>query len=95
VPVADQQYILTVINGEERYTATEILTSAPELEDEVEQRDDAALSGDEVEVRYYFQDDGPQDNFYLSAVECPYIRFPTYEWSLMSIYKVTGHISHS
>jgi hypothetical protein len=77
-PVIGETYTLTIGYSGQRYTASETLVTAPELGDRVEQNNDGGFGGDEIEVKYYFQDNGSEDNFYMSSVQAPFVKFPVY-----------------
>lgn len=77
-PVAGETYSLTINYDGETYTSSETLTTCPELQDNIEQVNDGGFSGDEIEIRYYFQDNGSEENFYLSSVQAPFLKVPSY-----------------
>lgn len=64
VPVLDQTYVLTVIYKGQTYTATESLKSVAPIS-RIEQNDQGGFSGNEIEIKSYFNDPADQDNFYL------------------------------
>ena len=77
-PVIGEAYTLTILLNGETYTATETLISAPDIEDTIEQNDEGGMAGDEVEITYYYQDDGTLENYYLYGVRTGHVAFPQY-----------------
>ena len=78
-PVIGETYFLTVIANGETYTATESLIASPTI-DNVEQDDEGGFLGDEIEVKFFFQDNGTTTDFYL-------VQFDS-NFSLLSEYDV-------
>ncbi len=77
VPSIGETYTLTVINDGETYTATEKLFAVPEITNIV-QDDEGGFTGDNIELRYYFQDNGAENNFYLARIDTNIYPFPHY-----------------
>ena len=77
-PVIGETYILTVISAGQTYTATETLYTCPDISNIV-QNNDGGFLGDEIEVRFFFQDNGAEDNWYLSRFDAPVIPYPDYD----------------
>lgn len=77
VPVIGETYQLTVIQGGQTYKATEKLIKVPAISG-VTQRSDVGLTGSDIEVKFLFQDDGSEDNFYLSRYDTTVNAFPEY-----------------
>ncbi|MBC7524269.1 MAG: DUF4249 domain-containing protein [Flavobacterium sp.] len=63
VPVINQNYTLTIVNNGITYTATEKLFATPAIEN-VEQITLPGLTGDATQIKFFFQDNGAEDNFY-------------------------------
>lgn len=79
VPVIGETYTLNVFVEGEAYTATESLVGVPEIEENIEQNNTGGMAGDEVEITYYYQDDGSQENYYLySVTNSSHVAFPQY-----------------
>lgn len=78
VPVIDETYVLTVNYAGQTYTATEKMIPVPEITS-VAQRDDAGFSGEDIEVKFFFQDNGSQTNSYMSRFVTPVNAFPEFE----------------
>jgi hypothetical protein len=74
-PVIGETYTLMINYGGQEYTASETLVTTPDLE-RIEQLNNAGFDGDEIELKYYFQDDGATDNFYMSSVAAPFMKYP-------------------
>lgn len=75
VPVLNGTYTLNVTTGSDSYTATETLFPAPDI-GEVEQDNDGGFLGDEIEVRFFYQDDPAADNYYVARFDSEVIPFP-------------------
>lgn len=78
-PVIGETYTLTITLNGETYTATETLIDVPSMEDIIDQRNTGGISGDEVEITYYYQDNGSQENYYLNRILNPRVAFPVFE----------------
>lgn len=79
VPAIGETYTLKITLNGQTYTAAETLTNVPNMEDTIDQNDKGGFGGDEVEITYYFQDNGDQDNYYLHSFENPRIAFPEFQ----------------
>lgn len=77
IPEIDETYELTVLVDGETYTASEQLVSAPEIT-HIEQHDNGGFFGEDTEVRFYYQDNGEETNFYLSKFNTDFLLFPEY-----------------
>ncbi len=78
VPVINGHYTLTVIHAGQTYTAEETLYAVPEI-GEVVQRADGGFLGDNIEVKFFFQDNAIEDNFYLVRFDTPVLPYPDYD----------------
>lgn len=76
-PVIGENYTLTIIHDGETYTASEKLYPTPELEDPI-QKNDGGFTGDNIELTYYFQDNGAEKNFYTARIDTDIYPFPHY-----------------
>jgi len=76
-PIVGETYVLAINYNNQNYTAEETLISTPDL-GRIEQAADAGFDGDEIEVKYYFKDDGSKDDYYMTSVKAPFITFPVY-----------------
>src|SRR6476660_7298258 len=61
-PVIGETYTLAVFTGGQLYTATETLIAAPDITT-VEQEDDGGFSGEDKQIKFFFDDNGAEDNF--------------------------------
>lgn len=77
VPEVGMEYTLTVIANEEVYTAVETMQNLPEFL-YFTQSSDVGFGDDFIEIRYYFQDDPNEDNFYMDRIQEPNKTFPLY-----------------
>ncbi|RAR50920.1 DUF4249 domain-containing protein [Flavobacterium lacus] len=77
VPVVNENYTLVVVSNGETYTATERLLATPEIT-RVEQRSDAGILGDAIEVKFFFDDIPNETNFYFLGIIDPYKVIPEY-----------------
>jgi hypothetical protein len=64
-PILNEVYTLLVITNGQTYTATETLISVPMI-DSVTQNNEGGFTGDEIELKFFFQDNVLEDNFYMS-----------------------------
>lgn len=80
IPEIDKLYTLTIIYNDETYTATEILKDVPTI-DSVEQTEDGGFTGNEKEVKFFFQDNGLVANFYLEQYTSTFTTLPEYDVS--------------
>ncbi len=75
--VIGKTYFLNITVNGETYTATEIFQPVPTI-DSVEQDNEGGFLGDEIEVKFLFQDDGATDNFYLTQYNSDFNLLPEY-----------------
>ena len=78
-PIIDETYTLTIHLNGETYTATETLIASPKIEDRVEQNDKGGMAGDEIELTYYYKDNGFEYNYYLYCFNMKHVIYPQYE----------------
>lgn len=67
IPEINKEYTLNLIVNGEHYTATEILKAVPEIQ-YVEQRIVEGFGDDTIELKYFFQDNPDEDNYYMSQL---------------------------
>lgn len=77
-PVIGQSYTLTIVYEGATYSGTETLLRTPDIVN-IEQTNDGGFIGDETEVRFYFQDNVSEENFYLVRFDAPVIPYPDYD----------------
>jgi hypothetical protein len=78
-PVIGEAYTLRVVLNGETYTATETCTGVPDIENNIVQNNTGGFRGDEVEIKYFYQDNGNEENYYLHRVQSPVSAFPDYK----------------
>jgi hypothetical protein len=96
-PAVGETYRLTVILNEAIYTATETFIGTPDLDTTISQNDKGGMTGDEIEVEFSFQDDGSQDNYYMSRVKTNRVAYPVFNLESDENYqgrKMTEFYSH-
>lgn len=77
-PIINDEYQLTVVYAGQTYKATSKLMPTPEIEFD-EQTMIPGFGGDEmVQVKFYFVDNGNEDNFYLVGAKNSNIVYPEY-----------------
>jgi hypothetical protein len=76
-PVVNETYTLTVIYEGETYTSTEKLLNTPTVT-RIEQDDEGGILGNEVEVKFFFDDLINETNHYLVRIDDPYKVIPEY-----------------
>lgn len=78
VPVVGETYTLTIINDTQVYTATEALYGTPDIANIV-QDDEGGFLNEDYEVRFYYPDNGAEDNFYMHRFDADVIPYPDYD----------------
>lgn len=76
-PVLNENYTLTVITSGQTYTASEKLLEVPTIES-VNQNNEGGFTGDQIELKYFFQDNGAENNFYLVQFNPSFSILPEY-----------------
>ena len=64
IPVINETYTLTVTSNNQTYTATEKLQSVAPIT-EIIQNDKGGFTGDNIEIKTYFNDPANENNYYL------------------------------
>ncbi|MFC4817136.1 DUF4249 domain-containing protein [Flavobacterium sp. GCM10023249] len=67
-PVINENYTLTVLYQGQTYTSTEKLIATPPIINVQQQTVPGPTGADEIQVKYFFQDNGTENNFYLLGV---------------------------
>jgi len=80
VPVIGETYTLTVVNGGQTYTATETMYEVPDIT-YTTQDNEGGFLGEDVEVRFFFQDEAGVENFYMSRFDTAVMPYPDYDVS--------------
>lgn len=77
VPIINENYTLTVIVGANTYTSTNTLIATPVIES-IEQKTVQGIGGDEIQIKFFYQDNGLENNFYLIGFKNSSVVFPEY-----------------
>ena len=77
VPEIDATYELTVITNDQTYTATETLKAVPVL-GEIQQNNEGGFTGDNIEIKVFFTDNGATNDYYLSTFKPDFTVIPDY-----------------
>lgn len=77
IPVINETYTLNVIYKGETYTATDKLLNTPTIK-RIEQNNDGGILGNEIEVKFVFDDLVDETNYYLLKIDDPYKVIPEY-----------------
>lgn len=78
IPEINQVYTLTVIVNGETYTASETLKAVPTI-DSVSQNNEGGFTGDEIEVKFFYDDVPNENNFYLIQFNTSITSLPEYD----------------
>ncbi len=78
IPVINDTYTLKVIYKGQTYTSTEKLYATPEI-DGIEQKIVPGFTGENFyQVKFFYQDNGAENNFYLIGFKSEKEKFPDY-----------------
>ena len=86
IPVVDATYTLTVIQNGINYTATEQLKPVPSI-DKIEQKDDGGFSGENIELKLFYTDNGLTNDYYLFRSQLSTYQIPAYSVSRDEFYQ--------
>lgn len=86
LPEIDKTYVLTVILNGQTYTATETLKSVTSITNIV-QNNEGGFSGNEIEIKTYFNDPATVDNYYLFKYKASGNAIPSYDVSEDEFYQ--------
>ncbi|HEU0135911.1 MAG TPA: DUF4249 family protein, partial [Flavobacterium sp.] len=78
VPIINGDYELTVITGGHTYTAQEMLKPVPDIE-EIVQNNEGGFTGEDIEIKIFYTDDGTTNDYYLSRFQPEYAAIPDFE----------------
>ncbi len=78
VPVIDEEYVLTIILNDQTYTATETLKSVSPIKNTT-QKNDGGFTGEEIEIKSFFNDPANADNFYMFKFKSSALAIPSYD----------------
>lgn len=73
-PIINETYTLSVVYNGQTYTATDKLYAVPTITT-IEQ-DLNGITGNEIELKFNFQDNGAEENFYMEEYKVPFRPFP-------------------
>lgn len=76
-PVINHDYLLTINYNGQTYKCTEKLLATPTI-DNIEQTTVQGFGGDEIQVKFFYQDNGTEDNNYLIGVKNSSLAIPEY-----------------
>lgn len=97
VPVIGATYTLTVRLNGITYTAVETLTATPDIDNVIKQNDKGGMTGDEIEIEYYFQDTPGEDNYYMAEANTNRVAYPVFDLESDQDFqgkKMTQYFSH-
>lgn len=77
VPAINHDYLLTVIYNGQTYKSTEKLLATPTI-DSVQQNTVQGFGGDEIQVKFFYQDNGAENNNYLVSAKNASLLLPEY-----------------
>lgn len=77
-PVIGETYKLTVTLNGVTYTATETLIGTPQIDNTIKQDSAGGMTGDEIEINFSYQDDGSQNNYYMTSIKTNRVAYPQY-----------------
>lgn len=78
VPVIDEEYVLTIILNGQTYSATETLKSVSPITN-ITQNNEGGLTGDDIEIKSFFNDPGNTDNYYMFKFKSSTSLIPSYD----------------
>ena len=77
-PIINNNYALSIVYKGETYTSTSQFMATPDIV-KTEQTLKPGFGGDDIyEIKFYFQDNGAEDNFYLAGAKNSNIVYPEY-----------------
>lgn len=77
VPVINETYTLAIQYAGQNYSSTEKLLATPTI-DSVQQTTVQGFSGDQIQVKFFYQDNGQEDNNYLVGTKNSTLPIPEY-----------------
>ncbi|MEY3501926.1 MAG: hypothetical protein RL308_3599 [Bacteroidota bacterium] len=76
-PVLNGNYVLTITYDGATYNATETLKPVPTIE-YITQRNDGGFTGQDIEIKTFFTDNGTTEDYYLFRYKPSYTAIPIY-----------------
>lgn len=77
IPALNETYTLTLLIEGEVFTATETLRAVPEITN-IEQGNEGGFGGNDIEIKFFFNDIPDETNFYLAQFRTPLRPFPDF-----------------
>lgn len=77
-PAIGETYTLTVVYNGQTFNAIETMKAVPDIENTIEQNNHGGFAGDEVEIKFFYQDNGAENNFYMIGFKPNTEPFPDY-----------------
>lgn len=77
-PVLNGNYLLTVVYNGQTYSASETLKPVPVIEN-IEQNNEGGFTGQDIEIKAYFTDNGNTNDFYLFKFKPSFAAIPRYD----------------
>ena len=77
IPVINETYTLTIIYNGEIYTSTDKLLATPPIK-RIEQNNEGGVLGEDIELRFIYDDIENETNFYLQQIDDPYKAIPEF-----------------
>jgi hypothetical protein len=77
IPIVGENYTLTIVYNGQTYTSTEKLLNTPPVT-RVEQKNDAGFLGQDIEVKFFYDDLENETNQYFLRIDDPYKVIPEY-----------------
>ena len=78
LPQIGETYVLTVLHDGQTYTATDKLYATPDITYTV-QDDEGGFLNEDIEVRFFYQDNGAEDNWYMYRFDTEVMPYPDYD----------------
>ena len=78
VPVIDEEYVLSIVLNGQTYTAKETLKSVSSIT-AITQRNDGGFTGEEIEIKSFFNDPANADNYYMVKTKSSISPLPSYD----------------
>lgn len=78
LPIINETYALVIQYDGQIYTASSKLYATPEISNITQETVQGISGEDEIEIKYFYQDNGAEDNFYLLGVLNPNKQIPEF-----------------
>jgi len=77
-PEVGTTYVLNITSEGQNYTATETMYAAPIIT-RTAQTNEGGFLGEDIEMRFYWNDFANEDNYYLTRIDAAVLPFPDYD----------------